>query len=73
MIVKNEEKYLAKCLDSVKELVDEMIIVDTGSIDATLDIAKEYGAKIFSFQWDKILAMPVIFVLVRQVVSGFFY
>ena len=52
MIVKNEEKYLAKCLDSVKELVDEMIIVDTGSIDATLDIAKEYGAKIFSFQWD---------------------
>ena len=35
MIVKNEERILARCLDSVKDLVDEIIIVDTGSADAT--------------------------------------
>ncbi|GMQ64318.1 TPR domain-containing glycosyltransferase [Vallitalea sp. AN17-2] len=52
MIVKNEEKYLVKCLESVKELVDEMIIVDTGSIDSTVDIAKKFGAKILHYTWD---------------------
>ena len=36
MIVKNEEERLAKCLDSVSELVDEMIILDTGSTDKTV-------------------------------------
>ena len=35
MIVKNEERILARCLDSVKDLVDEIVIVDTGSADAT--------------------------------------
>ncbi len=51
MIVKNEEKYLASCLRSVRDVVDEMIIVDTGSIDKTRDIAKLFGAKIFDFPW----------------------
>ena len=51
MIVKNEERCLARCLESVKTLVDEMIIVDTGSTDKTIDIAKSYGAKIFHFEW----------------------
>ena len=51
MIVKNEEKYLRECLESVKDLVSEIVIVDTGSTDATLSIAEEYGAKIFDFDW----------------------
>lgn len=51
MIVKNEEKYLQKCLDSVKDIVDEMIIVDTGSTDNTVEIAKAFGAKVHYFQW----------------------
>ena len=38
MIVKNEEMHLARCLDSVAELVDEIIIVDTGSTDRTVEI-----------------------------------
>ena len=51
MIVKNEEDVLARCLDSVKDIVDEIIIVDTGSIDKTKEIAKEYTDKIFDFKW----------------------
>ena len=42
MIVRNEEDVLARCLDSVKDLVDEIIIVDTGSTDTTKEIVKEY-------------------------------
>ena len=52
MIVKNEEKYLPRCLESLKPLVDEMIIVDTGSSDATRDIAEVFGAKVFDFKWN---------------------
>jgi glycosyltransferase involved in cell wall biosynthesis len=51
MIVKNEEKYLRECLESVKELADEIVIVDTGSTDNTLAIAQEFGANVFSFEW----------------------
>ncbi len=51
MIVKNEEKVLARCLDSAKQFVDEIIIVDTGSTDKTLDIAKRYTNKVYSFEW----------------------
>lgn len=51
MIVKNEEKYLAGCLNSVKPIVDEMIVVDTGSDDATKDIAQAFGAKVYDFKW----------------------
>ncbi|MCY6353848.1 tetratricopeptide repeat-containing glycosyltransferase family 2 protein [Clostridium sp. ZS2-4] len=51
MIVKNEEKDLPRCLGSVKDLVDEMIIVDTGSTDKTVEIAKSYGAKVYYFKW----------------------
>lgn len=51
MIVKNEESCLAKCLDSAHNLVDEIIIVDTGSTDTTKDIACLYTDKIFSFDW----------------------
>ncbi|HMK50233.1 MAG TPA: glycosyltransferase, partial [Thermodesulfovibrionales bacterium] len=52
MIVRNEEKYLAQCLYSVRHVVDEMIIVDTGSTDRTRDIAAVFGARVFEFEWN---------------------
>ncbi len=51
MIVKNEEKILARCLDSVAMLADEIIIVDTGSTDATKEIAGRYTEHVYDFQW----------------------
>jgi glycosyltransferase involved in cell wall biosynthesis len=51
MIVKNEEFFLEQCLESVKDLVDEIIIVDTGSVDKTVEIAKKFTDKIFNFEW----------------------
>jgi glycosyltransferase involved in cell wall biosynthesis len=51
MIVKNEEKHLARCLNSVKDVVDEIVIVDTGSTDSTLEIAELFNASIFRFNW----------------------
>ncbi len=51
MIVKNEEDVLARCLDSVKDLVDEINIVDTGSTDQTVDIAKQYTDHVYHFAW----------------------
>ncbi|MBX4267581.1 tetratricopeptide repeat-containing glycosyltransferase family 2 protein [Clostridium estertheticum] len=52
MIVKNEENYLPRCLESIKDVVDEIIIVDTGSTDRTIEIAKNYGAKVYYFKWN---------------------
>ncbi len=51
MIVKDEEAVLDKCLKSVHDLVDEIIIVDTGSTDKTKEIAKKYTDKIYDFKW----------------------
>ena len=51
MIVKNEEETLEKSLRSVNELVNEIIIVDTGSTDKTREIALRYTEKVFSFSW----------------------
>lgn len=51
MIVKNEERVLARCLDSVADLMDEIIIVDTGSTDSTKEIAARYTDKIYDFSW----------------------
>ncbi|MBI2655993.1 tetratricopeptide repeat protein [Candidatus Woesearchaeota archaeon] len=51
MIAKNEEKYLEHCLNSVKDLVDEIIIIDTGSTDKTKEIAKKFNAKVYDFKW----------------------
>jgi tetratricopeptide (TPR) repeat protein len=53
MIIKDEEKYLARCLASVKPIVDEMIVVDTGSVDRSKDIATAFGAKVYDFEWKK--------------------
>ena len=51
MIVKNEEAVLARCLDSLKGLMDEIIIVDTGSTDRTKEIARQYTTKVYDFSW----------------------
>ncbi len=51
MIVKNEEAVLGRCLDAVKDIVDEIIVVDTGSTDKTKAIAASYKAKVFDFKW----------------------
>ncbi len=51
MIVRNEELFLEGCLESVQEIVDEIIIVDTGSTDGTLEIARKFNAKIYKFDW----------------------
>jgi tetratricopeptide (TPR) repeat protein len=51
MIVKNEAHNLGKCLESVKGLADEMIVIDTGSDDATAAIAQSHGAKVDRFTW----------------------
>lgn len=51
MIVKNEERHLARCLLNVQPAVDEIIIADTGSTDSTKNIALAFGAKVFDFPW----------------------
>lgn len=51
MIVKNEEEFLKRCLDSVKDFAEEIIIVDTGSTDKTKEIAAGYTDKIYDFTW----------------------
>lgn len=51
MIVKNEASILGRCLKSIAEIADELVIVDTGSTDDTVKIAQEYGAKIIKDQW----------------------
>ena len=59
LVVKNEEQHLSQCLNSVKSIADEIILVDTGSSDRTVSIAKsivkntakKHPTKIFPFQW----------------------
>ncbi|MEI1377613.1 tetratricopeptide repeat protein [Nostoc sp. UHCC 0926] len=51
MIVKNESATLPKCLNSVRKVVDEMVVLDTGSIDRTPNIAQQLGAKVHHFKW----------------------
>ncbi len=51
MIVKNEQAVLARCLDSLQPAADEIIIVDTGSVDATKEIAFQYTDRVYDFTW----------------------
>ncbi len=51
MITKNEEVFLEQCLNSISSLVDEIIVVDTGSLDKTKDIARKFTNKIYDFKW----------------------
>lgn len=51
MIVKNEERNLNKCLNSIGDYVNEIIVVDTGSTDKTKEIAYKYTYKVYDFEW----------------------
>lgn len=51
MIVKNEAANLPHCLDSVKGLVDEVVVLDTGSTDGTVELARSQGARVEAFDW----------------------
>lgn len=53
LIVLNEEAHLERCIKSAASLVDEIIVVDTGSTDASMHIATKCGAKVYSFEWIK--------------------
>lgn len=52
LITKNEEKNLPRCLTAAQGVVDEIIVVDTGSSDKTVEIAKSFGAKTYTFSWN---------------------
>ncbi len=52
LIVKNEERFLGKCLESVKSAAYQIVVVDTGSTDRTVEIAQEFGAEIYHFTWN---------------------
>ncbi|MCL6559172.1 MAG: glycosyltransferase [Firmicutes bacterium] len=51
LIVKNEEEFILSCIHSVRHLVDEIVVVDTGSRDQTARLAIEAGARVFDFTW----------------------
>ena len=51
MIIKNEERSLDQCLNSIKDIADEIIIVDTGSTDKSIEIAESFNARIYHFDW----------------------
>lgn len=58
VMVKNEEKNLPRWIQSMQGLADEMIVVDTGSTDRTIEIAQEAGAKVFHMPWQNDFATP---------------
>jgi glycosyltransferase involved in cell wall biosynthesis len=51
LIVRDEAKRLSRCLESLRGLVDEIVVLDTGSVDATVAIAESFGAKVGRFTW----------------------
>lgn len=57
LIVRNEEDVIARCLQSIRSIADEIIVVDTGSTDRTIDICREYGARVLTHEWQDHFAM----------------
>ncbi|MFG6495432.1 glycosyltransferase [Fictibacillus sp. UD] len=51
LITKNEEATIERCIESIKEIVDETVVIDTGSNDSTIEIVKNIGVKTYSFEW----------------------
>ncbi|MBC7105177.1 MAG: glycosyltransferase, partial [Firmicutes bacterium] len=51
MIARDEAALIASCLESVRHLVREMVVVDTGSTDETPEVARRHGARVFRFPW----------------------
>lgn len=57
LIIRNEEKRLKKCLDSIRLFSDEIVVVDTGSTDASMQIASAYTDRVYSFPWQDDFAL----------------
>ena len=51
VIARNEEEFIAGCLDSARAFVDEIVVLDTGSTDRTIEIARAHGARVEHFTW----------------------
>jgi glycosyltransferase involved in cell wall biosynthesis len=51
MIVRNEQAFLGPCLNTIKNLADEIVVIDTGSNDRSADIARIFGARVYHFRW----------------------
>ena len=66
MIVRDEEAVLGRCLESVRGLMDEMILVDTGSVDRTKEIAAEYTDRVYEFTWIDDLRPRVILLFPKR-------
>jgi glycosyltransferase involved in cell wall biosynthesis len=73
MIVRDEARHLAACLASVRDVVDEMVVVDTGSKDDTVAIAESFGAQVFQFPWVDDFAAARNFALDRSRGSWILY
>src|SRR3984957_12225351 len=58
MIVRNEEHHLPDCLESIRHIVDEIVLVDTGSTDDTVAIARSFGARVEIHPWQQDFATP---------------
>jgi tetratricopeptide (TPR) repeat protein len=58
MIMRDEEEHLARCLESVQGVVDEIVIVDTGSVDRSVEIAESFGARVLHEEWKGDFAAP---------------
>ena len=57
MVVKNEADNLLRCLQSVSGIVDEVIVLDTGSTDLTIPVAQSLGAKVYESTWQNDFAL----------------
>ncbi|WP_054691833.1 glycosyltransferase [Geotalea toluenoxydans] len=71
MIAKDEAPHLARALASVKPVVSEMIVVDTGSTDRTKDIARAFGASVFDLPWPGSFALARNESLAKRQAHGF--
>ena len=59
VIARNEEHFIVDCLESARSFVDEIILVDTGSTDRTVELALEHGARLVSFPWINDFSAPI--------------
>jgi len=72
MITRDEEQFLARCLSSVRGLVEEIIVVDTGSVDRTKQIALSFDAKVYKFEWREDFAAARNFAISKAAGSWLF-